>query len=109
MCICVFKWYGGHLDLNSFPTRRSSDLRAAFDFRVASFLMHGGEKLIFVDAGCKDVRVAAAVDDVDVAVALVCAAGEDEDRKSTRLNSSHANISYAVFCLIKKTLDLLIG
>src|SRR3712207_8911675 len=25
------------------------------------------------------------------------------DRKSTRLNSSHANISYAVFCLIKKT------
>src|SRR3712207_8373654 len=26
----------------------------------------------------------------------------DEDRKSTRLNSSHANISYAVFCLKKK-------
>src|SRR3712207_6908667 len=29
-------------------------------------------------------------------------AGEAEDRKSTRLNSSHANISYAVFCLKKK-------
>src|SRR3712207_8473722 len=30
--------------------------------------------------------------------------GDDrrEDRKSTRLNSSHANISYAVFCLKKK-------
>src|SRR3712207_7587385 len=28
---------------------------------------------------------------------------EDEDRKSTRLNSSHANISYAAFCLKKKT------
>src|SRR3712207_7009298 len=27
---------------------------------------------------------------------------EGEDRKSTRLNSSHANISYAVFCLKKK-------
>src|SRR3712207_8282727 len=27
---------------------------------------------------------------------------EATDRKSTRLNSSHANISYAVFCLIKK-------
>src|SRR3712207_7373999 len=27
----------------------------------------------------------------------------DGDRKSTRLNSSHANISYAVFCLKKKT------
>src|SRR3712207_8808806 len=26
---------------------------------------------------------------------------EEEDRKSTRLNSSHANISYAVFCLKK--------
>src|SRR3712207_8838823 len=30
----------------------------------------------------------------------------EPDRKSTRLNSSHANISYAVFCL-KKTLTLL--
>src|SRR3712207_7600381 len=29
------------------------------------------------------------------------------DRKSTRLNSSHANISYAVFCLKKKQLDFL--
>src|SRR3712207_8217427 len=27
---------------------------------------------------------------------------DDQDRKSTRLNSSHANISYAVFCLKKK-------
>src|SRR5437667_1335732 len=27
----------------------------------------------------------------------------DEDRKSTRLNSSHITISYAVFCLKKKT------
>src|SRR3712207_8612863 len=26
----------------------------------------------------------------------------DRDRKSTRLNSSHANISYAVFCLTKQ-------
>src|SRR5947209_18447735 len=29
-------------------------------------------------------------------------AGSGRDRKSTRLNSSHANISYAVFCLKKK-------
>src|SRR3712207_7693836 len=28
----------------------------------------------------------------------------DRDRKSTRLNSSHANISYAVFCLKKKNM-----
>src|SRR3712207_8813945 len=31
-----------------------------------------------------------------------------KDRKSTRLNSSHANISYAVFCLKKKTSQRLI-
>src|SRR3712207_7286326 len=31
------------------------------------------------------------------------ALGGFQDRKSTRLNSSHANISYAVFCLKKKT------
>src|SRR3712207_7649903 len=31
------------------------------------------------------------------------AARRRRDRKSTRLNSSHANISYAVFCLKKKT------
>src|SRR5258707_11903517 len=32
----------------------------------------------------------------------ICAVESDADRKSTRLNSSHANISYAVFCLKKK-------
>src|SRR3712207_7807501 len=31
-----------------------------------------------------------------------CTRSTAEDRKSTRLNSSHANISYAVFCLKKK-------
>src|SRR2546427_5455966 len=30
-------------------------------------------------------------------------AAENQDRKSTRLNSSHSQISYAVFCLKKKT------
>src|SRR3712207_7544185 len=30
--------------------------------------------------------------------------GPPEDRKSTRLNSSHANISYAVFCLKKNNI-----
>src|SRR3712207_7429323 len=32
---------------------------------------------------------------------LACVRGVGSDRKSTRLNSSHANISYAVFCLKK--------
>src|SRR3712207_6979812 len=41
---------------------------------------------------------------VEVAVDLVLQATDrfGVDRKSTRLNSSHANISYAVFCLKKK-------
>src|SRR3712207_7698368 len=34
--------------------------------------------------------------------AETCRPGTGQDRKSTRLNSSHANISYAVFCLKKK-------
>src|SRR3712207_8097395 len=33
---------------------------------------------------------------------LGAAEDQQQDRKSTRLNSSHANISYAVFCLKKK-------
>src|SRR5258707_6242299 len=35
-----------------------------------------------------------------------CLAKIREDRKSTRLNSSHANISYAVFCLKKKKINI---
>src|SRR3712207_8911010 len=38
----------------------------------------------------------------DAAVAPLLHARQRRDRKSTRLNSSHANISYAVFCLKKK-------
>src|SRR3712207_8039730 len=34
------------------------------------------------------------------------AARRQRDRKSTRLNSSHANISYAVFCLKKKIMSI---
>src|SRR3712207_8891700 len=41
---------------------------------------------------------------VNVAVAIAARENSypNSDRKSTRLNSSHANISYAVFCLKKK-------
>src|SRR3712207_7492514 len=47
-------------------------------------------------------------------VALVAAAPAEArrhppDRKSTRLNSSHANISYAVFCLKKKNKSTLLS
>src|SRR5947209_12202147 len=39
---------------------------------------------------------------VDAEAAMSAASPAVQDRKSTRLNSSHANISYAVFCLKKK-------
>src|SRR5688572_32561087 len=42
------------------------------------------------------------VDVLDVALGEI-----DEDRKSTRLNSSHSQISYAVFCLKKKKYHLM--
>src|SRR3712207_6999042 len=61
-----------------------------------------------VDRGERRERATWRVDvDRDVAVRVLGLEVEqlrhDEDRKSTRLNSSHANISYAVFCLKKKT------
>src|SRR3712207_8189624 len=43
----------------------------------------------------------------DGSVVRISDVGRVEDRKSTRLNSSHANISYAVFCLKKKNRILL--
>src|SRR3712207_7700266 len=45
---------------------------------------------------------------VDAMVAMSDAVHGSIDRKSTRLNSSHANISYAVFCLKKKKTNSLI-
>src|SRR3712207_8853752 len=48
------------------------------------------------------VRVALEDGRAVTAALLVGAEGRNSDRKSTRLNSSHANISYAVFCLKKK-------
>src|SRR2546430_10369059 len=57
-----------------------------------------------VMAGFKVVSVACLKDgDIDLADLRAKADQHaDEDRKSTRLNSSHSQISYAVFCLKKK-------
>src|SRR3712207_7951298 len=41
---------------------------------------------------------------MNILIVILCVYQPIKDRKSTRLNSSHANISYAVFCLKKKTL-----
>src|SRR5258707_7817816 len=51
--------------------------------------------------GVYDVAVQAAVERVS-AIRYDVQRRRRRDRKSTRLNSSHANISYAVFCLKKK-------
>src|SRR5258708_14912264 len=40
---------------------------------------------------------------VQAALQIALGGGRERDRKSTRLNSSHQIISYAVFCLKKKT------
>src|SRR3712207_6958934 len=74
----------------SFPTRRSSDLaahlRARHPREVQEVVYEKGHASA---GGAYAPHVAAAL-------------SVELDRKSTRLNSSHANISYAVFCLKKK-------
>src|SRR5699024_12843552 len=73
--------YADHRDLHSFPTRRSSDLGSQTKGRAPPGSRAGGEKKR------KPQKL------------------KSEDRKSTRLNSSHVSISYAVFCLKKKKLN----
>src|SRR3712207_6892143 len=67
-----------------------------------------GQRVAHVDLGVRaaghdraDRQVARRED-----VALLAVVVVQQDRKSTRLNSSHANISYAVFCLKKKNTSL---
>src|SRR5439155_26201139 len=88
--------YPAHLDLHSFPTRRSSDLKGQI-----------GEVNI-------DLEIVDVVPGDAVRVRVVRGPVDLEpfpegrplvDRKSTRLNSSHVAISYAVFCLKKKKLS----
>src|SRR3712207_8377257 len=50
----------------------------------------------------EELQAALAKAEADAAAARDAASASSQDRKSTRLNSSHANISYAVFCLKKK-------
>src|SRR5437588_1758287 len=80
-----FSCYCAPRDLHSFPTRRSSDLG---------------------DGRCADRGASGVVDDeLRHRRADELQSGDwGRDRKSTRLNSSHTVISYAVFCLKKKKL-----
>src|SRR5438874_7220426 len=82
----VFEGCGDLRALHSFPTRRSSDLFGGHRRRV-------GEQLF---------APRAARGHIDGGVEASVRQRARQDRKSTRLNSSHVEISYAVFCLKKK-------
>src|SRR3989442_2804266 len=69
-----------------FPTRRSSDLDAHKELDEAVLAAYGWP----LDATDEDI------------LTRLLRLNVERDRKSTRLNSSHVRISYAVFCLKKK-------
>src|SRR5690606_41239750 len=89
---------GAHRHLPSFPTRRSSDLaerESAAGSGAVARRAHGAERFRFLPRRGSDHGRGSC-----------CRAAHRHpgsvDRKSTRLNSSHVKISYAVFCLKKK-------
>src|SRR5690606_41313068 len=94
--------------LHSVPTRRPSDLLTSSTARVLSKLLETPLMLRSTSACAEVLLVTATVSD-RISRWSRCGssgAGRPEadlpDRKSTRLNSSHVKISYAVFCLKKK-------
>src|SRR5699024_12282196 len=89
--------------LHSFPTRRSSDLNArnklvCLALALALLL---GCALGAWPAGARSLAWENPFTDVEESDWFY-----PQDRKSTRLNSSHVSISYAVFCLKKKKNNL---
>src|SRR5690606_41437371 len=92
--ICSLYCSGDHRDLHSFPTRRSSDL-VYRGTRVPELV----GKYLYADYVTGRLWAL----EYDEKTGQVKANYSiQEDRKSTRLNSSHVKISYAVFCLKKK-------
>src|SRR5690606_41448851 len=81
---------GDHRALHSFPTRRSSDLAASFSPLAMSARM-SRRRVCSVNSGLA----------ANSSMSRF-SSSRNRDRKSTRLNSSHVKISYAVFCLKKK-------
>src|SRR3712207_7304935 len=80
---------------------RSAEQMSEIMDRIAEHVKQHRTTLVFVNTRRMSERLAH-----DLAERL----GEDQvDRKSTRLNSSHANISYAVFCLKKNNKTPIVG
>src|SRR5207247_10699359 len=93
-------------ELHSFPTRRSSDLPVAMGRPYPHRSFGGVNELMPImrmrpddEAALMPNRVGA---DQNAVVGRRLRFSSLADRKSTRLNSSHEWISYAVFCLKKK-------
>src|SRR5690348_18219462 len=91
-----------------FPTRRSSDLRGIGELRGRLQQRH--RQMQFLIAASP---IPAAVFGVGIVIASVAQylradalRSLHQDRKGTRLNSSHPSIPYAVFCLKKKNHDM---
>src|SRR5205814_9793645 len=96
-----FHRHGHPRDPHSFPTRRSSDLVTlgqVFRYWHSGIALPAKPIVVSFDDGY--------LSDYTVAMPTLRRHGwpgeRDQDRKSTRLNSSHLGISYAVFCLKKK-------
>src|SRR5207248_3503436 len=98
--------YAALRDLHSFPTRRSSDLGARTGVsrpaRMGLVGCRGAPKIAIREQGLFLVKRPGDRDFLSTFVASGAPCHGGEDRKSTRLNSSHRTISYAVFCLKKK-------
>src|SRR3712207_8612741 len=94
---------GDRRDLHSCPTRRSSDLSARL-LRSERLLarLQAMDRILARRAPRLGWRHLADPGHVPAGGLEADADPRWSDRKSTRLNSSHANISYAVFCLKKK-------
>src|SRR5690606_40258907 len=91
-----------HRSLHSFPTRRSSDLLtpAGAEGAACSVLCScPGPSTRSPYVASRRLGQAASGLGISPAIWMI---PENSDRKSTRLNSSHVKISYAVFCLKKK-------
>src|SRR5207248_8612133 len=91
--------------LPSFPTRRSSDLVMldilVHDTDLLRFLLQAEPRRIYTSASQAGLG-RGEVEDSAMSVIEFDGGVLAQDRKSTRLNSSHRTISYAVFCLKKK-------
>src|SRR5690606_41909728 len=90
------------------PTRRSSDLPHPEARRVGASRRAARRGLETAPGARGAEGRGHRPDPPAVARAAGCAGGgaRSRDRKSTRLNSSHVKISYAVFCLKKKNKEL---